>query len=299
MRYVGVGNYTRVLADAGLWRSIKNSLTFGLGSLAGSIPVGFGLALLLNQVGRLKGPLRVLILTPWVMSQAVVGILWMWLLNPAYGPVARLADLLGLPKLLFLSSPDLAMPTLIAITIRWSYPFPMVLIPGALQTVPRELYEAVIVDGGSRWVSFRYVTVPFIRNTVASAGIVLVLHYLNMVTLILVTTAGGPLSRTETFSLRIFLDMFVRYRLSDALVQRRRAPAASVRPRGRRAAGAGPTPSAPPVSGTRLSGGTRRSRASRSSDDLRAFAGEKQRGSSTNPGAGTEYDRYFVLKSQH
>lgn len=216
VRYVGVGNYARLLSDSGLWASVRNSLIYGLASLAGTLPVGLGLALLLNRISRLKGLLRVLILTPWVMSQAVVGILWMWLLNPSYGPVARVVDLLGFPKLLLLSSPEWAMPTLIGINVWWSYPLAMILILGALQTVPHELYESVVVDGGSRWTSFRHVTLPFIRNTIASTVIMLSLLYLNMVTLILVTTGGGPLATTETLSLRIFLDQFVRFRLSDS-----------------------------------------------------------------------------------
>jgi len=76
-----------------------------------------------------------------------------------------------------------------------------------------------VVDGGSPWASFRHVTFPFIRNTMASTVVMLVLLYFNMVTLILVTTGGGPMSMTETFSLRIFLDLFTRFRLSGAAAQ--------------------------------------------------------------------------------
>jgi ABC-type sugar transport system permease subunit len=192
---------------------------FGVGALAGAVPLGLGLALLLHRLGRMKGPLRALVLTPWVMSQAVVGVLWLWILNPSFGPVARLVEVLGFPKLVLFSDPRLAMPTLIAITVWWSYPLVMILILGALQTVPLELYESVVVDGGTRWVGFRHVTFPFIRNTLASTVIMLVLLYFNMVTLILVTTGGGPTRSTETFSLRIFYDMFARFRLSDAAAE--------------------------------------------------------------------------------
>jgi multiple sugar transport system permease protein len=219
VRYVGLENYARVLTDANLWPSIRNSIVFGLGSLAGSIPIGLGLALLLNRIRVLKGPLRTLILMPWVMSQAVVGLLMVWFLNPSYGPVARVVELLGFPKLVLFSNPSWAMPALIAINVWWSSPLAMVLILGALQTVPRALYESVVVDGGSSWVCFRHVTLPFIRNTIASTVIMLALLYFNMVTLILVTTGGGPIGSTETFSLRIFLDLFSRFRLSDAAAQ--------------------------------------------------------------------------------
>jgi ABC-type sugar transport system permease subunit len=219
LRYVGTANYARVVTDPEIWTSVRNSLVFGVGSLAGAVPLGLGLALLLHRLGRVKGPLRALVLTPWVMSQAVVGVLWLWILNPSFGPVARLVEVLGFPKLVLFSDPRLAMPTLIAITVWWSYPLVMILILGALQTVPLELYESVVVDGGTRWVGFRHVTFPFIRNTLASTVIMLVLLYFNMVTLILVTTGGGPTRSTETFSLRIFYDMFARFRLSDAAAE--------------------------------------------------------------------------------
>ncbi len=219
VRYVGLENYALVLREARLWSSIRSSLIFGLGSMAGTLPLGLGLALLLNRIRRLKGPIRTLVLTPWVMSQAVVGVLWMWLLNPSYGPTARIGELLGLPKLVLLSNPQWAMPTLIGINMWWSYPLVMVLLLGALQTVPRELYESAVVDGGSAWVAFRHVTLPFIRNTLAATVIMLVLLYFNMVTLILVTTGGGPINSTETFSLRIFLDLFARFQLAQASAQ--------------------------------------------------------------------------------
>jgi hypothetical protein len=98
VRYVGLENYAQVLRDARLWSSIRHSLIFGLGSMAGSLPLGLGLALLLNRIRRVKGAIRALVLIPWVMSQAVVGVLWMWVLNPSYGPVTRIAELLGLPN---------------------------------------------------------------------------------------------------------------------------------------------------------------------------------------------------------
>ena len=74
-----------------------------------------------------------------------------------------------------------------------TYPFPMVLFLAALQTVPRELYEAATIDGCSPFSSFWRITLPYIQNTVMSTAIMLTLQFFNMVTLIYVMTGGGPL----------------------------------------------------------------------------------------------------------
>jgi multiple sugar transport system permease protein len=114
------------------------------------------------------------------------------------------------------SSPTSALVAVTLITAWWSYPQAMLLFIGALQTVPRELREGLQVDGGNAWHSFRHITIPYIRNTIVSVTVVLLMLYVQMVTIILVTTRGGPLIATETLSMRVFNQMFVDYDLSGA-----------------------------------------------------------------------------------
>lgn len=92
----------------------------------------------------------------------------------------------------------------------------MVLFLGALQTVPMELYESLRVDGGNAWQGFVNITLPFLRNTIVSVVVVLMMLYVQMVTIILVTTRGGPLGGTETLSMRVFNKTFQNFDLSGA-----------------------------------------------------------------------------------
>jgi ABC-type sugar transport system permease subunit len=108
------------------------------------------------------------------------------------------------------------MIALIIITAWWSYPQSMLFFLGALQTVPSSLKETVLIDGGGAWTSFWNVTFPFIRNSAVTVAIVLLMLYCQMVTMILVTTAGGPVRSTETMSMRVFNQLFTDFNLSGA-----------------------------------------------------------------------------------
>lgn len=216
MAFVGLGQYTRLLSDADFLRALRISLKFALGSLALTLPIGMIFALLLNRPIRFQATFRTILIIPWTLSQSVSGMLWVWVLNPSYGPVKYLLDQAGFTQVMFLSNPDWALTILILVNTWMTYPFPTVLFLAALQTIPRELYESANIDGCSTWASFWRVTLPYIQNTVMTTAIMVTLQFFNMVTLIYVMTGGGPLGTTQTLSLRVFLDGFFNFRLAAA-----------------------------------------------------------------------------------
>lgn len=209
VRFVGLDNYLLLLQDRDAQDAIWNSITYMLGSGLVTLPLGLGLALLLNRPFRLQGLIRGILILPWVISQTVAALLWAWLLEPSYGPVNYLIASAGYEKVLFLANPDLAKYTVILANVWLSYPFPMIMLLAALKTIPDELYDAVKIDGAGRWASFRYITLPLLQSTLLSTAIMLTLLYLNMLTLIYVMTGGGPLNATETLAVRVFKDSFV------------------------------------------------------------------------------------------
>lgn len=212
----GMDNVTAMVADPRLLTNIRNTLVYAFGTLALALPAGLGAALLLQRLTRGVAFSRSLLLLPWLMSQATVGTIWVWFLNPNYGPASYAASEIGLGRLAVFAHPTLAMLALILITAWWSYPQAMVFFLGALQMVPRDLYDSVRVDGGGALVTFRHVVWPFIRNTTITGVIVLVMLYMQMVTIILVTTGGGPIASTETLSMRIYNQLFRDFSLAGA-----------------------------------------------------------------------------------
>jgi len=214
--FVGLGQYTRLLHDFEFLRALRISLKFALGSLLLTLPIGMIFALLLNRSIRFRAAFRTILVIPWTLSQSVTGMLWVWVLNPSYGPVKYLLDQAGVGPVMFLSNPDWAL-TIVVLANTWmTYPLPTVLFLAALQTVPRELYESAKIDGCSTWASFWRVTLPYIQNTVMTTAIMVTLQFFNMVTLIYVMTGGGPIGNTSTLSLRVFLDGFFNFRLAAA-----------------------------------------------------------------------------------
>ena len=131
------------------------SLTYVVGSLVGALILGMAAALVLNNAGATGTVLRVFILFPWTLSMSVVGSIWLWLVNPSFGPIPYLIQVIGLDPGLMLGDPGLALPLIIIVTAWWSFPYVMVMATAAMQSIPNELYEAVEIDGGGALISWR------------------------------------------------------------------------------------------------------------------------------------------------
>lgn len=206
--FVGLSNYVRVLTSESFRQLSINSSVYVITTLAVVLPVGLAIALLLQAVGRLRTIVRTVLLIPWTLSLAVLGTLWLWLLNPSYGPVTYALSVMHIESGLMLGDPHVALLLVVLITAWWSFPYVMVVMSAALQGIPAELYEAVSIDGGTYYAKFRYVTWPFILPALGSTALVLGILYLTLVTLMIVLTGGGPLDSTTTWSLEIFRSAF-------------------------------------------------------------------------------------------
>lgn len=209
-RFVGLENYYQLLTDPSARGNLYSTLLFLAGAIPLTILFGLVLALVLNQPLTYRGLIRTIVLLPWITSYLIAALLWKWLLNADYGPVTALLTSVGLPKLDFLGT-HLAMLSLILTTVWHSMAFAMVIMLAALQQVPENLRWAAEVDGASRWMHFRRIVFPLIKPSVLVCVIVMSLHYLNIITLPLILTGGGPNRATELISLRLFNEAFIFY----------------------------------------------------------------------------------------
>lgn len=214
--FVGLSNYAELLLHGGGLASIGVSITFVAGSLVFIMPMGVGLALLLNRPIRFGTFFRTILLLPWVISQLVTGLLWLWLYDGRLGPVADAVQRLGLSFSGPLTDPDWALPSLILTNAWHSYPLVMIFTLAALQTIPSETLEAARIDAPSAWQRFWHVTLPLIRKTVLVALVLSTLHTFNTVTTVLVMTGGGPVGATEVLALKVFKEGFQFYRMEIA-----------------------------------------------------------------------------------
>ena len=173
--FVGLDNYIKILKDSEFWSSFFNNLRWTFFSLVGQVLVGFTAALALNRIRRGAGLHRTLLIIPWAFPSIVLAFSWKWILNGVYGFLPNILVKLGIcaspPE--FLSGAALVFPTLVFINVWFGAPLIMVNVLSALQTVPRDQYEAAQIDGANGWQSFTHITVPHIRMVV---GLLVVLR---------------------------------------------------------------------------------------------------------------------------
>jgi len=211
-RFIGFQHYQVFFEDPLSRKNLLNSFVFTFGSLALSLPLALGLALLLKRPFPGCSLFRTVLILPWVVSQLLTALLWRWLDSPAYGPVSYVLGKFAGTQMDILGDPDTAMMGLVMANVWRTFPYAMVLILAALQTVPEELYEAARIDGAGRWNLFRYVTLPMIQSTFLIALIMLSVHYFNLIELPLVLTGGGPVNRTELLGIRVYREAFILFR---------------------------------------------------------------------------------------
>jgi multiple sugar transport system permease protein len=211
-RFIGFQHYQLFFEDPLSRKNLLNSFVFMFGSLALSLPLALGLALLLNRPLPGRSVFRTVLILPWVVSQLLTALLWRWLDSPAYGPISYVLGKFAGTQIDILGHPDTAMMGLIIANAWRTFPYAMVLILAALQTIPEGLYEAVRIDGAGRWNLFRYITFPMIQRTFLIALITLSVHYFNMVEIPLVLTGGGPVNRTDLLGIRVYREAFVLFR---------------------------------------------------------------------------------------
>lgn len=197
--FVGLENFRAVLADDQFWTALGNTGIWVFASLTFQLVLGFGLALLLRRHFRGRGLYQAWVFFPWAMSGFLIGLLWRWMFNGEFGVVNDLLIKVGLidEPIGFLSTPGWAMASIIIANVWYGVTFFAIMIIAALQSVPRELYEAADVDGASRFKQFTHVTLPAIRTTLVLIVLLRVIWILNFPDLIYSMTGGGPAGSTH------------------------------------------------------------------------------------------------------
>jgi len=190
IEYVGLWNYRTAFADDAIFlRSLKNNVYYMLATLVLEVGTGLVLALMLDMKRRGYGLFRVVIFTPMTLSLTVIGLMWYFLLHPTMGLVAG-------P----LGDEDRALWALCVVS-GWTYcGFYMVLFYAALQGIPRELYEAALIDGAGEVRRILHISIPLLRETALVSVLICVTGAFKAYDLFWVMTQGGPHHATEIVS---------------------------------------------------------------------------------------------------
>ena len=203
-------------SDAGFWGSFGNTILFVLMSTPVIVGVSLALALVLSGAGRLAGFLRAVFFAPYVLSVAVLTLIWGFLLNPDLGLIGRAFEAVGLEPISWLTDPTLAMPAIVVTTLWWTMGFNLVLFIAGLQDVDPTLYEAASLDGANAWQTFRNVTLPGIRRTLILVTVLQVIASFQIFGQVFIMTRGGPGGATRVLIQHIYESGFREFRLGYA-----------------------------------------------------------------------------------
>jgi multiple sugar transport system permease protein len=212
-RFVGAAHFLRLWDDPLFWTALSNSLIFAGLAVPLRLGVAMGLALLLHKGGRVA---RAAVFLPTVMPDIAYALLWLWLLNPLYGPLALVLKAVGVADSGWLMSPWGARGALVALTV-FQLGEVFVVLLAARRELPEELYELCELEGGSALTVFRKVTLPLMAPTLAllAARDVVVSLQTTFVPA-LVITQGGPRYATTFLPLYIYQNGFEYLRIGYA-----------------------------------------------------------------------------------
>jgi len=210
--FVGLDNYARALGDPLFQGAIGHNLFIVGASLIVQLPLSIALALLLNGKIRGRTGLRLLVFTPYVLSEAVTAVIWLSLLQP-HGVIDGLLEGAGLGGLvqLWLADQNVVMFTLFAV-VTWKYiGFGIILFLAGLQGVPDELREAAAIDGASPWQTTRLIVVPLLGPTIRIWIFLSIIGSLQLFDLVWIMTLGGPAGASTTMATYLIDRGFRRY----------------------------------------------------------------------------------------
>ena len=214
--FAGLENYSTMLKDPLFWNGLRTTFELYAISLSAQLLLGLYIAVLLNR--GLKGSrfLRTILLSPFTMPSVAVGMMWLILMDPSFGPLNYVLELVGMKKSLFLASPGLVVRSLAAIDT-WQYtPFVVIILLGGLQSLPEEPYEAAEIDGATRSQMFFAITLPLLRSSIFSAIILRSIDLLRFFDTIYITTQGGPGTASTTLNVYSYNTGFVYFRMGYA-----------------------------------------------------------------------------------
>lgn len=218
-KFVGFKNYEKLLSgDKQFVQSLSATFKYAIGSTVFSSIYAFLLALLLNTKVRGKAIFRTIFYLPSIVPAVANALLWKWLYNPEFGLFNVILSTLGLPKSNFLAGQNTAIPSLVFMAM-WGCGSTMIIYLAGLQGVPKELHEAVDIDGGGYWRKLIHVTIPMVSPVIFFNVLMSLVGSFQVFTQAYMMTQGGPNNRTLFYSYYLYRTAFQQNKMGLACAQ--------------------------------------------------------------------------------
>lgn len=219
VRFVGLANFVALAAQPAFWEALRVSLVFTIACVALSLAVGLGLALAVYRKAPAANLVQGASIIPWAMPYVAAALLWTTVFDYQYGPLNWLLKSLHLVggPVGWLTSPGLALVSVVLVQSWELFPLAGVMLLAALQAIPPERLDAAAVDGANAFQQLRYVLLPGVRPVSAILTLLLSIWVFGRsFTVIFVLTGGGPVNATQTLVIETYQQGFQLFDINAA-----------------------------------------------------------------------------------
>lgn len=217
LSFIGVENFAAAFREPVFWKSLYNTFFLALIGIPVAQGLSLGAALLVKRDLKRVGVYRAIFFLPSVMPAVATGLLWKWLVNPRLGPVNAFLELIGAAGPGWLVDPLWIKPTLILLGF-WGVGGTMVIYLAGLSSIPKEYYEAALIDGASPLTQFRRITFPMLKPVTLFNTVMAVIGsfqaYANII--IMLDMDGGPDRAGLVYGLYIYTNAFRDFKMGYA-----------------------------------------------------------------------------------
>jgi arabinogalactan oligomer / maltooligosaccharide transport system permease protein len=231
-RWIGWDNFVAILGDFNLYERGADGLIWNyqnfywtllvtvvwtLTNVTVGVSLGFILAMILNTED-LKGRAvyRVILILPWAIPNYISALVWRGMFHPQFGVINQVLQMFGMAPVAWFDGVVSSFLTGLATNGWLSFPFMMVVILGALQSIPKDMYEAAEVEGATRWQRLRHITLPLLRPTLIPAIVLSVVWTFNMFNIIFLVSGGEPAGANEILVTKAYKIAFENYQYAYA-----------------------------------------------------------------------------------
>ena len=204
---VGLANYRELIADPLFWNALKITGIYVLANIPLQTALGLLLAVLMSRLTTSMLVRGVLIL-PYLLSNVIVALIWLWMLDPLLGFVNAFIQNFGFNRQPFFGSPDQAIWTIALVNIWRHMGFTALLFYAGMQGIPGSLYEAARIDGASENRMFWGITLPLLRPVTVFVVVTSLIGSFQIFDTVAVTTSGGPINSTKVLVWYIYENAF-------------------------------------------------------------------------------------------
>ncbi|MDX6396477.1 MAG: multiple sugar transport system permease protein [Streptosporangiaceae bacterium] len=206
----GAKNFSAILHDPNVPGILVRTVLWVAAVVGITMLMSLGLAQLFNQRFPGRRIVRWALIAPWAASVMMTALIFRWMLQPDNGAINIFLHQLGVVgqfnsnESSWLGRPDSAMAWMIGVAVFVSLPFTTYTLLAGLQTIPSDLFEAAMIDGASKWRSYRRITLPLLRPAFVVAAVINIMNVFNSFPIIWEMTRGGPGYETNTTTVYMY-----------------------------------------------------------------------------------------------